>query len=191
MRKERGNGTLASSSGMNIGCREFGIRALFNAQAAAHQHRNFELHFVAKPLVGLGKNDHVNRARHIFERALRVEVTALRLQHTEIGDDAGGAMVSSLPVDFFIPAISAVLSACRSSSLSLYFSRGWPVMKKPRISFSAARRVCSSQSGILGSLSLLASVLLLLEHAEQAVLAGFGVALRFLRAIHGLVENRH
>ena len=64
-------------------------------------------------------------------------------------------------------------------------------MKKPRISFSADSRVCSSQSGTLGSLSLWRFRVFLLKHAEQAMLAGFGVTLRFLRLFHGLVEYRH
>ena len=64
-------------------------------------------------------------------------------------------------------------------------------MKNPRISFSAVRRVCSSQSGTLGSLSFCACGFFLLEHAKQAVLARFGVALRFLRLLHRLVEHGH
>src|SRR5260370_73425 len=63
-------------------------------------------------------------------------------------------MFSSLAVDFFMPAISSVESAFRSASFSLYFSIGCPVIKNPRISFSAASRVCSSQSGWFGSASL-------------------------------------
>ena len=64
-------------------------------------------------------------------------------------------------------------------------------MKKPRISFSLARRACSSQSGTLGSLSCWRASFFLLKHAEQAMLAGFGVALSFLRAFDGFVEDGH
>ena len=64
-------------------------------------------------------------------------------------------------------------------------------MKNPRISFSGGEASCSSQSGILGSLSLCGFGVFLLEYAEEAVLAGFGVALGFLGALHGAVEDRH
>jgi len=45
-------------------------------------------------------------------------------------------MFSSLLVDLFMPLMSSVESALKSSSFSLYFSSGCPVMKNPRISFS-------------------------------------------------------
>ena len=53
------------------------------------------------------------------------------------------------------------------------------MIKKPRISFSLARRTCSSQSGSFGQTVLLGVTRLLLEYAEQTVLAGFSVALAF------------
>src|SRR5258708_39675003 len=57
---------------------------------------------------------------------------------------------SSFPVDDFIAASSAVESARKSSSFSRYLSSGCPVIKKPRISFSLARRGGSSPPGGLG-----------------------------------------
>ena len=64
-------------------------------------------------------------------------------------------------------------------------------MKKPRISFSLASRVCSSQSGTFGQLVVRSCDFFLLKHAEQAVLAGFCVALGLLCAFDRTVENGH
>ena len=89
MRSARGNGTLASSSGMISLAVSLGLAPSSMRTPRRHQHRNFELHLVADALVGLGEDDHVDRAGHVFERALSVEIAPLRLQHAHVGDDAG------------------------------------------------------------------------------------------------------
>ena len=56
--------------------------------------------------------------------------------------------------------------------------------------FSGQARVLIPVRSI-GQLVVVDRNFFLLEHAEQAVLAGFRVALRLLRAFHGLVEDGH
>ena len=93
----------------------------------------------------------------------------------------------------FISQAVAVSTTLMLRSFSRYLSMGWPETKKPRTSFSFWRRVCSSQSGAVGRASSLRAVLagpeVGVEHAEEAVLAGGGVLLRFLGALDGLVEG--
>ena len=76
---------------------QLGIYALFDAQAAAHQNRDFQLHFLLQLAVGFGKDNHFHRACHIFQRALGVKIALLRLEHAQVGDDAGGADVLIFP----------------------------------------------------------------------------------------------
>jgi len=91
----------------------------------------------------------------------------------------------------FISQAVAVSTTLRLRSFSRYLSRGWPETKKPRTSFSFWRRVCSSHSGAAGRASSSGAGVGgagLVEHAEEAVLAGGGVALGLLGAFDGLVE---
>ena len=142
MRSDRGSGTLASSSGMMSLHGELRIRAFFDAHSATDQNRHFEFHLLCSLRYASGNTSMSTEPDMSSSVALRVEIALLRFQHAKVGDDArGGDVFVFAGRDFMARRSLRCSSACRSSSLSRYFSSGCPVMKNPRISFSLASRV--------------------------------------------------
>ena len=107
MRIARGNGTLASSSGMISLTVTLGL-APSSTRTPPHQHRNLKLHLFAEAPVCLRKDHHFHRAGHVFQRRLRVEIAPLRLRTRKPVIMPAVEMFSSLPVDFFMAPISSV-----------------------------------------------------------------------------------
>src|SRR5215469_6007385 len=134
---------------------ELGIGAFLNAHATTHQDRYVPEPFqlLLKLFVSLREDQHVHRTGNVFERALRVKSPFFDFSTRRLVTMPAVVRFSSLLVEDFMAHRSSTESAPKSSSFSRYFSSGCPVMKKPRISFSKARRVCSSQSGRSGSRS--------------------------------------
>ena len=178
---------------------DLGRGVFFLHDAAANEHRRLDLELRAEPLVVAREADQVDLAAGVFERGLGVELLiALALLHAQAVDDAGHLdFVAGIAV--FAPAAFGGLrsqaseigiTAGRLRSFSAYLSSGWPETKKPSTSFSLASRSLSSQSATWGRSSALMAIRgRFVEQAEQAGLAQLGVALRFLRALHGFFDR--
>ena len=140
MRSELGSGNFGVFQGTDIIHRQLRICAFFDTHAAADQHRHFQLHLLLQFAISLGEYQHLHRARHVFERALRVEIAALGFEHAKVGNDAGSGDVLVLArglgqrADFFGAQSAQVFQ------LVAIFLQRMSADEKPRISFSLASR---------------------------------------------------
>ena len=100
-------------------------------------------------------------------------------------------MVSSLPVDFVMR--SDFFNAQRLQVLQFVFvflQRMAGDEKAENFFLGGEARVLVPVRNV-GQFVVVRFGIFLLKDAEQAMLAGFRVALRFLRLLHGLVEHGH
>ena len=70
----------------NVADCELRIGTFFDANPAADEDRNFQFYLILQPPIGFRKNQQVQRAGHVFERGLGVELAFLGFQHPHIGD---------------------------------------------------------------------------------------------------------
>ena len=84
-----------------------------------------------------------------------------------------------------------MLSACRSCQLVFVFLQGMAADEEAEDFFFGGEAGVLVPVGDVGQFVVVRFGVFLLEDAKQAMLAGFGVALGFLRLLHGLVEDGH
>ena len=83
MRSDRGSGTFASSSGMMSLTVSLGFAPSSMRTPPLISTGTSSFTFSPQLPISLGENDHFDRARHIFQRGLRVEIALLRFRDAQ------------------------------------------------------------------------------------------------------------
>ena len=89
MRKERGSGTFTSSSEMMSLTVSFGFAPSSMRTPPRTSTGTSIFTLSCKFSIGVGKDQHFDRAGQVLQRSLRVKIALLRFQHAQIGDDSG------------------------------------------------------------------------------------------------------